>query len=470
MLLLVAGLAAFGLSVAGSFHFDDYSLLSGSVWRTLATRPLTALTFWFSLAGGDRNPIDYHLIDLALHLIAILLLYDVLGRLISERAALIAALIFAIHPIQAEAVNYVFARATQLDTVLCLAALAAWVRGRQWWAVAWFAAALAAKEECVAFPIFLWLMERGKAQTKTQVWRPVLLVMLFLSLIAGGAVYVAVVETPGAPAGPHAGISIGNYLLAEGPVILRYLRLLVVPWGFNVDPEIQIPSLWLGVSAWVLLAILAALPVRRFWFLSGLVLLLPSSSIFPAEDLAADRRMYLPMIAFAALIGLLFERVHPAVIAAIAVVLIGLSIHRTLVWRTEQSLWSDAVRKSPGKVRPKVQLARVSPPQQAMVLLDQAKALAPNDPRIATEEGRVYLATGDAARALAEFGRALAREPGNAEALNNRGAALLALGQAAAARRDFERALAIDPCQANARANLARMGIERTAPRYCPTT
>jgi hypothetical protein len=49
-------LAAFALSLAGSFHFDDYSVLSGNVWRTLATRPLTALTFWFSRALGDRTP------------------------------------------------------------------------------------------------------------------------------------------------------------------------------------------------------------------------------------------------------------------------------------------------------------------------------------------------------------------------------------------------------------------------------
>jgi len=472
LLLLLAGLAAFGLSLAGSFHFDDYSVLAGNVWQTLATRPLTALTFWFSLAIGDHNPLDYHAINLALHLVAILLLYDALTRLVSPRVAFIASLIFAVHPIQAEAVNYVFARSSELDTVLCLAALGAWLRGRHRWAVAWFAAALAAKEECVAFPVFLVLLWLQQGKKRAEV-KP-LAAMFLLSLAAGAAVYIAVLRTPGVPAGPYAGITMSHYLLAQGPVILRYLRLLVIPWGFNVDPEIHVPAAWLGVCAWLLIASMAAVASRRFtgakagfWFIAGLILLLPSSSIFAAEDLAADRRMYLPMIAFSACAGLLLERARPAAVGLIAVALIALSVQRTLVWRTEQSLWSDAVSQSPDKVRPKVQLARASDPARALELLQQAESLAPNDARIPADQGRVYLATGDAARALSAFGRALALDPSNADALNNRGAALLALGQTDAARQDFERALSIAPCQVNARANLARLGIDKPAPQQC---
>jgi tetratricopeptide (TPR) repeat protein len=177
--------------------------------------------------------------------------------------------------------------------------------------------------------------------------------------------------------------------------------------------------------------------------------------------------MYLPMIAFSAAAGLLLERVHPTFVTAIALVLITLSVQRTLVWRTEASLWSDAVEKSPGKVRPKIQLARASDPQRALELLEQARALAPDDARIYTDEGRVYLTLGRPAEALSAFGRALALEPGNADALNNRGAALLALGQREAARQDFERALKVDPCESGARDNLARLGIRFSARSDC---
>ena len=76
------------------------------------------------------------------------------------RAALIAAGLFAVHPIQAEAVDYVWGRSIVLATLLTLASLHAWITGRRWLAVAWFAAALLAKEEVAAFPLVL-LVIRG---------------------------------------------------------------------------------------------------------------------------------------------------------------------------------------------------------------------------------------------------------------------------------------------------------------------
>jgi hypothetical protein len=472
LLLIAAALAAFGLSLLGSFHFDDYSLLTGNVWRTLSTRPITALTFWFSVAAGDHNPADFHAINLALHVAAVLLLYDALRRLIGERAAFIGAAIFATHPIQAEAVNYIFERASELDTLLCLAALTAWLRGARWWAVAWFAAALGAKQECVAFPIFLALLSMSRF--KRIEYRKPIAVMLALSIAAGVAVMLVAQRTPGSQAGAHAGVGPASYFLAQGPVIWRYFRLLIIPWGFNVDPQIAVPPVWVGVLAWVALIAAAAVATRRFfgarvgfWFIAGLILLLPSSSIFPAADLAADRRMYLPMIAFAACAGILLQGTRPAIVTAVALVLIGLSVQRTLVWRTEQSLWTDAIEKSPDKVRPKIQLARASDPARALQFLQQAQSLAPNDAAIDTEEGRVYLNLGKPAQALAAFGRALALQPNNADALNNRGAALLALGQRDAARQDFERALKANPCQAQARENLSRLGVATQAPANC---
>ena len=85
---------------------------------------------------------------------------------------------------------------------------------------------------------------------------------------------------------------------------------------------------------------------------------------------------------------------------------------------------------------------------------------APQDPDIATEEGRIDLTIGKPQDALVAFGRALALDPGNAAAYNNRGVALLMLGQREAARADFERALKIDPGQPDARLNLSRLGYD----------
>ncbi len=469
---MLAAIVAFGGCLWGSFHFDDYSLFSSDLWRPLEPRPLTYLTFWINAKLGGHDPSGYLAVNLLLHLIAILLVWDTLKRWLPPKAVLIATAIFAVHPFQAEPVNYVFARSSALATVLCLASFAAWNRKRYWWAVAWFALALLAKEECVAFPVFLLLLHQSVSGDRKEL-KPIA-AMFALSLAAGMRILIAANTISGSGSGLQAAVSSHSYLAAQGVVILRYLRMLVFPWGFTIDPGIPIPPAWLAVLAWLGIAALAALAAFRFtnaragfWFIAGLVLLLPSSSIFPATDLAADRRMYLPMIAFAACAGLLLQSVRPIVLAPIFLLLCGLSFVRTSIWRTEESLWTDAAEKAPGKLRPTIQLARAVEPQRALEILEGAKRISPNDPRIASEEGRIYLAMGRTGDALMEFGRALALSPGSPNALNNRGAALLALDQKDAARQDFERALAIDPCEFDARLNLLHLGISKALPANC---
>jgi Tfp pilus assembly protein PilF len=176
------------------------------------------------------------------------------------------------------------------------------------------------------------------------------------------------------------------------------------------------------------------------------------------------------MIGFAACLGILLERVRPVYLAPLLLALVYLSFVRTEVWRSEESLWTDAVQKAPAKVRPRIQLARAVEPQRALEILEQARSIAPDNPQIPSEAGRVYLSLGKPVEALPEFGRALALQPGNADALNNRGAALLALGQKDAAVQDFERALARDPCQFNALLNLHHAGISISVPAGCKFT
>jgi len=177
--------------------------------------------------------------------------------------------------------------------------------------------------------------------------------------------------------------------------------------------------------------------------------------------------MYFPMIGFAACAGLLLARVQHNFVVAPLILLAGLSVARTSVWRTEESLWADAMAKAPAKIRPRIQLARAVQPERALPILEQAERIAPNDSLIPSEEGRIYLNLGRPDRALPRFGRALALSARSVEALNNRGVALLALDQKEAARADFERALAIDPCQFSARLNLLRLGVRKPLPPEC---
>ena len=248
--------------------------------------------------------------------------------------------------------------------------------------------------------------------------------------------------------------------------------------GFSIDPGIDAAPLWGSVLAWAAIGGAAWLAIRRFdkgregfWFLGGLILLLPTSSIFPAADLAADRRLYLPMIAFSALAGLLLRRSSiPILLVAGAITYGMLTYVRAELWTSEAALWEDAMRQAPNKLRPRLQLARLQPPARAIELLLEARIIAPESVSVASELGRMYLDQGKPSEALAEFGRALALAPGDAFARNNRGVALLLLGLRDHAIDDFRRALKLDPCLFDAYLNLRRAGIASPPPPYCRFT
>jgi hypothetical protein len=462
-LLLLIALAAFGASLTGSFHFDDYSLFAHDIWHPWPTRPLTYLTFWLNMLASGQNPALYHAVNVGVHLASVLVAVLTFQKLLGRETGWLAAAIFAVHPFQAEPVNYIFARSSLLTTLFCLATLYEWISDRPWRAALWFMLAVLAKEECATFPVFLGLLDlwqRGRLRN-----RRAIAVMLALAAAAVVRVAAASQANAGSGAGLHAAIAPSDYLLTQGTVILRYLRMLVLPWGFTVEPDIAVPTLAVGLLAWTLLlaaVVLAILGFRKtkpaFWFLGGLILLLPTSSVFPASDLAADRRLCLALVAWAPCLAVSI-RVRPALALAVVLTLSALSLERTLTWRTEESLWADAVAKAPRKIRPRIQLARAVNPVRALQLLQETESIAPDDAAVPSEEGRVLLQTGHPQQALVAFGRALALDPGSATGLNNRAVALQQLGQGAAARLDFERALTKDPCLFDALWNLRRLGV-----------
>jgi hypothetical protein len=443
---------AFGASATHGFHFDDYEVIHGAKWSEFQTRPLTWLSFELNNSLGP-HPFLWHLVNLAAHITAVLLLYEAL-LLWAPAAALLAAAIFAVHPIQAESVAYVYSRATLFSTCLSLGAMLCWARGRKWAAVFWFGCALLAKEDCVLVPAVIVLLEHAAGRLKRDMI-PAIACMFAFGAAAGTWTLLAT-RAPHSGAGFSAGIAWPGYLLQQGYVILRYLRLLIIPYGFTIDPQIH-ADLLVSIAAWITVAFLVFLSTRvrnGFWFLAGIILLLPSSSVFPAADLAADHRMYLPMIAFATAIAVQLVRAPRWAQRAAPAVLLVVSITRMNVWADDSRLWDEAVGRAPDKVRPRVQLARALEPAQAIQTLDAAEARFPNNVDIENERGRVDLELGRPNQALVEYGRVLAVRPQDARAVNNRAVALKAMGQETAAQIEFRRALKLDSCLEEARKNL----------------
>lgn len=444
--MILAVLAVFGQAVSHGFVYDDFAIFSSELWRPPYTRPLTLLSFRIDLATG---PEVGHGLNIALHAANTMLLLEVLQRWIPLPAARVAALVFALHPLQAEPVNYIWARSTLLMTFFCLLSLRHLHTLPR--ALVFFALALLSKEECVAFPLVVLLLSPG-------VPKALIGTMLAMSGAAGAFTWWAANTVAGSQAGGQALYTPLTYLATQGLVILRYLQLLVFPLGpFTVEPSVPLGQWW----AWLAVGAIVAIAIRRrtMWLLGGILLLLPSSSMFPANDLAADRRMYLPLISFSAAVGLLAVVQGKYVLPAVALVLGSMSFVQSRHWKSESTLWTHVLEHKEQSVRARVHLARAGHPDAVPMLL-RAKSIAPDDPLVASELGRMYLEEKRVPEALSEFGRALALEPRNPQAIANRGVALLMLGQRDAARSDFERALQLDPCASGARHNLSQMDLD----------
>ena len=481
---------AFGSTLTSSFHFDDYHMLGDAavtdasgwweVFRPERTRPLTYLSFWLNYQIGGDAPGGYHLFNLVLHGLTAWLAWGLFQSFVRPRAALLAAAVFAFHPIQTEPVAYVFARATILATLFAVLSWRAWTDKRYWRSTLWFAAALLAKEEVAALPLFFAGCECFCSRTPFADYRSWLkqwAVMWLLVTAAGVRLLYAASVTQGSGFAFDLGqITPLSYLLTQGRAVWLYARLLFLPLGLNFDRDFPLSTGLDAVTlaAWIALAALVFLAARRaklrphwYWLLGALFLLAPTSSVAPLADLVAERRLYLPLISASLGLGLMLARLPRFVGLTAVLLLVGLCSYRSWDWQTEESLWRATETASPNKVRPKLQLARALGPMDqdddAQRLLHEAKQLDPTNLDVAAELGVFYLQTGRPAHALEQFKLVLDATPRDPQAGANHAAALYMLGRHNDARLEFEQVLADNPCNFDARNNLIL--LHRTAGR-----
>ena len=143
------------------------------------TRPLINFSYAVDYAIWGLNPFGFHLTNVLLHVLNVVLLFQLAVRMVHDRAAgqqprkdpgavaLAAALLFAAHPMMSQTVGYIASRPELLCGAFFLLALMAGRRwmlggGGQWWGltlVCWIAA-LASKEVAGMFPFVLLLYER----------------------------------------------------------------------------------------------------------------------------------------------------------------------------------------------------------------------------------------------------------------------------------------------------------------------
>jgi protein O-mannosyl-transferase len=484
IMLLV--LLAYSNSLKSGFYLDDYAVLTdgyiagpGSGWklfRLAQTRPLTYLTFHWNYMASGQNPLSYHWTNIILHAANSILLLAVARKYLSPFVALCVGALFAVHPLQTEAVTYVFARSTLLSTHLALWSLWFYTREKYLGSALMFGASLLAKEETVALPaVFLLLDLFQRRRPKVTFFAA----LAGFAALAAGRLFYLILASPYAPGvGRVKGLSTGNYLLTEFRVIWVYLRLVVAPLDLNINrdiaPSTSLFSPWTTLPALLALAaLLGALLVTllagagktwRFaalWGLGYFILIAPTSSIVAQADVVFEHRTYLPMVSLLIGIGFLMERIPRKGLAIAFTILVpGMlagTISRTIDWRDEKTLWTNTARMSPRKARSWLGLGQAfatDDPGKARDYFARGLQLDPDSPELHINYADMLIGAGQPEEALKHFQRAMALTQETADLWSNIGAAYYDLHDAGRCMSSYLKALQIDPCYYNARRNL----------------
>ncbi len=509
-IILVAGWIAFWPALGAGFVYDDSFFIGNNpAIRSFAAvpyyfldkhttsetghgiyRPLRTLSFAVDYALWGLNPKGYHLTSLLFHLGAAVILYLLLARMTADdRVAFFSALLFALHPVQVEAVTYVSSRGDVMDGFFLLAAFFFWIAwceaeqagkrsGRPYvGALVFYALAQFSKENATVFVALLvlhdLLFRKGRlsdlawfAQAdvrKLRSWRG----RAFLPFAGVAVLYVALRTVVLGQVGQSAYIG-GGFVAAQLTMLwgwINYLRLVLFPMDLHVlytaPPPIgeMVPNILLSAVLLIGLAAAAWKWVRPYrmpaFFLGwGALLMLPAAHVVPINAFIAERMLYLAMAGFAALAAS-FAILHGPGrrIAEIALVVIclcfgALTYQRNFVWQNAYNLWSDAVEKDPSYTAfTNLGLAyeELGLTTDALKSYQAAQVMWPEGVEAHTNAGSLYLEHGRSSDARREYEAAARLDPKNSRVWVDLGIARRATGDLSGSVLALRQALSLNP-------------------------
>ena len=451
-----------------------------------------------------RNVWGYHAVNLLLHVLTALVIAGVVRRTLLTgglcerfgRAATLlgfaTALVWVLHPLTTDAVTYI-AQRTEVLMGLCYAlTLYCSIRAAEndarprFWIVAAIvacAAGMGSKQTMVTAPIVVWIWDWMFLSPAGAQWRrrKALYIGLAATWLLLGTL-VAYERWPTSIGFALEGWTPWTYLLTQTTVIAHYIRLSVLggPLALDYDgwPMSQSALAVLPYALPLLLGLgitTAGVLRRRAWAFPAVVwyaALAPSSSILPlATEIAAERRMYLPVAAFFALVipgaYVIGCRLLPRVavdesrqrtlgrsVAGVALALAALAYGsmtsaRNREFRSAESIWQDTVEKRPSNSRARlnygVSLADGGRAADAEGQLREAVRLKETNAAAHLNLGALLAARGKPEEGIAQLERALALDPSYTAAYRNLGEAYGALGDRAMAAKYFARAVEANP-------------------------
>jgi tetratricopeptide (TPR) repeat protein len=455
--------------------------------------PLLFSSYWLQQRLWGDSTTGYHLVNLLLHIGCVVLVLKIL-RLLRIPGAELAAIIFALHPVNVETVAWISERKNTLSGVFALAASLWYLkfdesRSRRSYAFALglFLLGLLSKTAIVTLPLawlaILW-WKRG-----TIFWRrDVAPVVPFLFLSATAGLMTSWVEQGNiAYRATTLDLSLIDRCLIAGRAFWFQLRNLFWPSNLMfVYPRWNINAAvwWQYLFPIAVVALLLILWCLRRWSrapLAGVLvyifLLLPSLGFlniyFFLYSFVADHWQYLaclgiitPCASGVVLLTGQFKRwqdwLEPGITLLMGGVLFVLTWQQSRMYSDIETLYRTAIARNPACWMAQVNLGNIlykaNRIPEAMDLFNQALRIKPAVAYYSL--GNALLKTGQTSEAIEEYRRALRINPGYAEAYNNLGSALLLTGRTSEAIAEFEHALRINPDYAEAHNNVGNALIQ----------
>jgi hypothetical protein len=440
--------------------------------------PLTYTVFWLQYQLWGLNTFGYHVVNVILHACCSFLLWLVLRNL-KLRGALLASLLFLVHPIHVESVAWIIELKDVLSCAFALICVLAYLRfcktgglTRYVVALASFACALLSKSAVVPLPfclaILLWWKQRrldGKS----------LLPLLPLVIIAAAFAFA---DTRFAHTNERVEVPLDARIRATipGPALWLYLLRILAP--IRLSPLYPPWHIALQFAAPLLVLFIALIAVllwnRQRGAAASLtifaLLLLPVlglvSFAYLRHAYTADRFVYLASAPILVLVAeaLLRLRLYLstasqyALQASILFVLAALTFFQASIWGDELRFWHSVCRTNPNSSLAHgnlgLALMRARQVADAQKQFETSLQLDPQNASSYLNLGAIAERVGLTAQAEQHYLEAIRYKPDYAEAYNNLGLLQARSGRRADAEQSFRKAVEINPLYTNAQKNL----------------
>jgi len=540
-IILAAAFIAYSPGFSAPFIFDDEHHVignpvlwqDGGVRRVLTDpaafsgrpdsrmyRPMALWSLQINYAISGINTQGYHITNVLIHLGVCLLLFLSLNYLrLRPEISLICVGIFALHPINSEPIIYISARSALLAALFVWGAILTFLRAREesepnkvLWLVlsaVLFCLALLSKENAIVLVALIPIIElvrRGKTNAP-QPWN--LYAVYFGIAILYVLLRYSVLDLPTVDV-VHADRTWLENLVTQASVFMRYLKLILIPIHQTVDYEIpKIHGLFdagqafwtkpfVGVIVGSGLIFWAGARIKKggaaaiagCGVLMAIISMAPESSIIALNQVANERRLYLPLSAGSIAIGCIWtipwKKYHQILIPTAGVAALCLMIivfGRANAWQSEISLWRAAAMVSPRSVSVRLglglaysrsgrEMPQGSERDHTLKLgvkeLKRTISIRPNYQKAYSNLGITYIGLGQYNEAIYVLKKAIEINPNYDKAFSNLGAAYIDLDRWDEAEKMFNRALEISPEYVEAWSNLGIVVANRAMTEHDP--